>query len=120
MKDDLEKIKEIFLASDVDDDERAENEETIREWEQSISEHKAIDTWRKSDITLKVGQQARDSYKAMAMQLALNRELSEKERLSLWARQDACKLLLSFIEVDAKGALESIHNEIRTALNATN
>ena len=115
----LEDIRKIFLA-DVDEETRLDNEKTIIEWETGLRENEAIAEWREHDITKKIVLQVKQSYKDHAMQLAINRTLTDEQRRSLWGKQDACLFILSLTEIDAKGAIERIHNEIKTALNATN
>ena len=115
----LEEVRKIFLT-DVDEETRLDNEKTIIEWETGLRENEAIAEWREHDITKKIALQAKQSYKDHAMQLALDRRISQETREALWAKQDACLFILSLTEIDAKGAIERIHNEIKTALNATN
>lgn len=111
----LDQLKEIFL-SDVDDETLTENEEKIREWENALIQNEAFLGWREHDVTREIVSQAKTSYKNHAMQLATNRGLSEAQRQSLFAKQDACLFLLSLTEIDAQGAIAQIHREIRAAL----
>jgi hypothetical protein len=112
---DLDRVRDIFL-SDVDEDTRKENEEQIRQWETALIQHQAFAGWQSNDISLQIVKQAKETYKDISLQLASNRTLTDAQRNSLWAKQDACLFLLSLIEKDAKGALEQIHREIRAAL----
>ncbi len=54
------------------------------------------------------------------MLLVENRSLTEAERLSVYAKQDAAKWILSLTEKDAPKELERIHSAIKQALDATN
>lgn len=117
----LDKLKEIFLAGDdLDEETKAENEQRIREWEEGLLKNEAMAGWRDHDVTKQIAKQARETYKETVLRLGVDRKLSIEFRAELFAKQDAALWLLSLIEVDAKGALEQIQKEIRTALNATN
>jgi hypothetical protein len=113
---DIEKVRQIFLADDVDDEVRAENEEKIREWEEGLLKNEALLSWRDHDITKLIAAQAKISFKDLAIQLANNRTLTEDQRKSLWAQQDAMKWLLTLTEMDPASELKRIHEEIRAAL----
>lgn len=119
MSKDLEKLKETFLSADLDDDERAENEERINEWEKDIIENEAFASWQAHDITKKLVAQLKATYKEIGLRLATDRLLTQEARVSLWAKQDACVLMLDLMDTDAKGAIERVQREIRSALNAT-
>lgn len=114
----LDELRAAFLSPEIDSETRVENEEKIREWEQGLVMNEAFAGWQSHDVTRQIVAQAKQSYKEMALLLAENRHLKEGERLSLWAKQDAIVWLLSLTERDAKGALDNIRDEIRTALNA--
>jgi len=116
---DLERIREIFLT-EVDDETRLDNESKIIEWEKDMRENEALADWREHDITKSIAAQTKESYKDISVQLALNRNLTEEQRRSMWGKQDACLFILSFTEIDAQGKLDQIHDEIKIALNATN
>lgn len=115
----LDKVREIFLT-EVDEETRAENEAQIKEWETRLQESEALIDWRDHDITRQIARQARESYRDLALQLSNNRKLTDVERQSLWAKQDAALWILSLTEKDGKGMLEQVKTQIKTALNATN
>ncbi len=119
MNKDLEELKEVFLT-EVDEDTRAENEQQIQEWETALIQNEAFASWRDHDVTREIAQKAKDTYKGACMQLMENRDLTDKQRESLFARQDAALWLISMIEVDAKGKIEQIQSDIRHALASTN
>lgn len=119
MTSDLDKVREIFLT-EIDDETRIDNERKIAEWENDLRENEALAGWREHDITIRIATKAKEAYKEISMQLALDRGLSAETRATLWGRQDACVFILSLTEVDAKARLEQIHKEIRTALSVTN
>ncbi len=118
MDKDLQKLKEIFLASDVDSEDYEDNLKLVTEWETSLRENEDFASWQESDVTKMIIKQAKDSYKDNAMQLMLKRNMTEEERKSLWSKQDAFLWLLSLIEKDVKGTITQIQSEIRRALKA--
>jgi hypothetical protein len=116
MFQELEKIKEIFLTEE-DPEELEYNKQKIIDWEKGIIASEAFLSWKDHDTTQQIMKLARDSYKDISLALALNRNLTQEQRVSYWAKQDACLFLLSFIQKDAKAELDQIHNEIRIAIN---
>ena len=120
MSDPFEKISAIYLAPDVDDETRKENEEKIAEWQAGLRRSEAYQSWKESDITKEIIANVRRVYKAAALSLILNRNLTDAQRHALWAEQDAAKFLLTLVNEDANGALSAIHSEIEAAINATN
>lgn len=114
----LEQARQVFIES-VDSEDRAENERVLAEWEQSIVKNKAYEDWKNHDITREINQKLRKLIIDFAVTLSENRSLDEKTRMSLWAKQDACLLMLSLTDENAKSALESIQREIRHALSVT-
>lgn len=114
--DELDKVRELFLT-DVDEDTLAENRARIQEWERDLVRHKAYEQWKGSDITREINQMVRAAYKEHSIALATNRNLTDKDRMALWAKQDACVFLLNLTDQDAKAALESILRDIRHALS---
>jgi len=120
MSDPLEKVRAIFLSPDIDDEMRADNESKLLEWQQGLVRNQAYQAWRESDITQEIIRTAKHAYKEASLGLALNRTLSDKDRYSLWAQQDAARLILGITNEDAKGAINAINKEIETAINATN
>jgi len=120
MSDPLEKVRAIFLSPDIDEETRLDNEAKLLEWQKGLQRHGAYQAWRESDITVEITNTAKKLYKDASIALAFNRNLDDKARYALWAQQDAAKLILALTNEDARGALEAIHREIETALNATN
>ncbi len=115
----LEIIKTQFLADDIDAEDRVENENILREWEQGLIHNEAYVSWQEHDITREIAKKLKSEYKDFAMTLANNRSLTDTQRASLWAKQDACTFILSLTEKDAKGQLEQIQNEIKRAIAVT-
>lgn len=118
MSKDLDKLREIFLT-EVDDETRADNEQKIQEWENALIHNEALASWKDHDITKRIIQKARESYKQLAMQLWQQRSLSDAQRQGLHAEQDAMLWLIRLAEDDPKAEIERIHKEIAAAINAT-
>ncbi len=116
---DLDKIREIFLSEELDEETIADNAAALKEWESTIAESEAFLAWQAHDITKLIVAQAKASYKEFGVRLATERTMDEKTRMSLWARQDACTLLVEMADRDARGALEQVEREIKSAINAT-
>lgn len=120
MNKEIETIRASFLAApDLDDEERAENEKTLKEWEDGLIQNTVYVEWQNHDITKEIAAKMKDEYRDFALQLASNRALTDEQRRSIWARQDACMFILSLTEKDAKGELERIEREIRRAVSMT-
>lgn len=115
----LEKIRTQFLADDIDQEDRVENERILKDWEEGLTKNQAYFEWQQSDITQDINKQVRASYKEFALILSNNRNLTQEERVSLWGKQDACVFLLSLTDKDARGTLEQLNNEIKRALSVT-
>jgi len=115
----LDKVKDIFL-SDVDEETLVENQRKIQEWESELRKNNAYMAWREHGITGELNKMVRGAYRDHAMQLATNRNLTEQQRETLWAKQDACLFILSLTDKDAKTSLDSVLREIKHAVNATN
>lgn len=114
---DIEKAREIFLT-DVDEDTKQDNLARIEEWEQGLIENMAYASWEAHDITLKVVEKAMETYKEASLTLALNRDLTEEQRYSFYAKQDAALWLVSLCKTGAVENIKRIQSEIRHALRA--
>jgi len=113
---DLEKVAEIFL-NDVDAEDFQENLKTLSDWEKSLDENRLFLSWQNHDITKDISRIAKESFKSFAMQLMQNRTLTEQQRFSLWAKQDACLFILELTEKDAKQQIQQILKEVHIAIN---
>lgn len=113
--EELEKLKEIFL-SDVDSETYEENITQIREWEQELFERESFKSWQEHDTTRVIMEKAKKEYVDMAKLLATRRTLTEAERQSLWAKQDACLLILSWADGDPGSAIENLRDKVTFAL----
>lgn len=112
---DLEKLKEIYLDPTLSEEEREDNAVYILKWEKALIESKNFDSWAKDPITSDIFSRARTSYVEFSRLLIENRELTEKERMSIYARQDAMLWILS-LKGGFEQTLNSINKEIQIAL----
>ena len=118
MSDELDKLSEIFLGDGIDEEDRKDNLEQIKNWRIELATAKAFSAWRDDDITRSIIRQIRASYKEISFILATNRNITEAQRMSNWAKQDALLMLLTICDKDARATIDQIESEIRTALNA--
>lgn len=112
----IDELRQVFLA-EPDPEIRADNERIIIEWETKLVQSHAFNDWKSHDITQQIIKQARESYKEMAFQLAVNRTLTVEQRMTLWAKQDAMRYLLTMIDQDAKSVIDGIIADIKRALS---
>lgn len=113
----LEELKKVFLADDVDEETRKDNEEKIAEWQKSLLFNEAFESWKSSDITKHIIAQLKSSYREFALQIIRGRLLTEEQRKALWAKQDAIAWLMTLVDHDAKRELEQVNSEIVKALD---
>lgn len=117
MNDELNQIRKIWLDPEtVDDEDRRDNEEKIKEWERALIENENFLGWQEHDVTKQILKQARENYKEISLILATNRELTDRQRMEYWGKQDAALWLITLGDHNAKLTLESINLEMRTAL----
>jgi len=114
---DIEKLKQIFLADDIDDEDREDNLLNIQSWESEIIKNKNILGWQEHDITKGIINKARETYIDLSLKLIRDRELTEAQRLSIYAKQDAMLWLISLAGDNPKSAIEQINNNIKVALS---
>lgn len=115
----LEIIRAQFLADDIDEEDREDNERILQEWENSLIQNTAFVEWRNHEITREIVQKIKTQYKEFAVSLYSNRSLTDTQRQSLWAKQDACMFILSLTEKNAKEEIEHIQKEIKAAISVT-
>lgn len=116
----LDQLTEIFLADDLDEEEREDNRQQIVEWQEQLYANELLVDWQQHAITKNIVSQARQSYVDLSVTLVRNRDLTDTQRASIYARQDAMKWLLTLSSTDAQGEIKRIEADIRKALNATN
>lgn len=115
----LDTLREIFVANTADDETREDNQRMIADWERTLIESQQFQDWKNHDITRMIIQRAKQAYKDCALALAENRDLDDEDRVSLWAKQDACLWLLSITDKDVKSTIKQIRSEIRHAISVT-
>lgn len=116
MEQDLEKLKEIYLSSDVDEEDREDNLERIREWEKTIAESTSLSEWQNHDITKSIALKIKSVYIENALILGTNDLLDEDKRKEMWSIQKAIKFLLSYMDNDYKRVIDQVHGDIKKAI----
>ena len=116
MSDDLSKLREIYVAEDVDVETRTDNLAVIAEWEKKLVECDDFSSWQEHDVTKNIIAQAKKAYLDHSLLLARSRDLTESARQSLWAKQDAMLWLISVGSRDVRSEIASINREIARAL----
>ncbi len=114
----IEEARQIFL-SDVDEEIQKDNLDKIREWEQTLRTNAAFASWQESDISKLLLAEFKTVYKEASCRLAETRVLTDAERATLWAKKDACLMVISLMARDAKGEIASVQQEIDRALSST-
>lgn len=118
MQKKLEKLKEIYLADDIDSEDREENLKEIRDWERDLIENKNILSWQEHNITQEIMTKAKENYIELSKRLSTERDLTEQERASIYGKQDAMLWLISLSGENPKSMLEKINNDITIALSS--
>ena len=114
----IDQLREIFITG-ADEEERAENETQIREWEDALLQNEALQSWKEHDITKQIIRKTHETYIALCMQL-LRRDISEQERCDNFAKQMAMMWFIRLAAEDPKAEIARIETEIKAALAATN
>ena len=112
----IEKLKEIYLADDVDSEDYEDNLHDIKNWELDIIENENLLSWQEHDITKKIIEKAQESYISLSTRLSTDRDLTETQRMSIYAKQDAMKWIISLSGENPKSVLKDINNKIKIAL----
>lgn len=115
----LDEIRAKFLSPDIDPEDREDNERLLKEWEAGLIQNEAYISWQEHDITREIAQKMKEEFKEFAQILSENRTLTQEQRVSLWAKQDACRFILSLTEKDARGQIEQIQSEVKRASSVT-
>jgi hypothetical protein len=117
MQDNLEQLKSIYLADDVDAETRADNLALITSWQKELTELDEYASWQEHDVTKRIIAQAKKSYVDHSLLLARSRELTDTARFSLWAKQDAVLWLISLASRDVKKEIAHLNALITRALS---
>lgn len=113
----IEDAKEIFLSQDVDEESRSDNLELINQWERSLIESENFISWREHDVTQQIFAKAKEAYIQYSLSLAQNRKMTDEERKSLFAKQDAVLWIMGLIKQDRESVIEGIKKEIASVLS---
>ena len=116
MNNDLEKLKTIFLSDEVDAEDYQDNLDKINEWEQSLVSNENIKGWQDHDITREIVQRAKESHATLSLLLATDRKLTDTERASIYARQDAMVWMISIASESPEQVIAGIQDDIKKAL----
>jgi hypothetical protein len=112
----LKKVKDIWLAPDLDEEDYQDNLQKITEWEEGLRTSEAFVVWQENDVSVQITKEARDLYINLSLDLINNRALTEEKRLAIHAKRDAAVWIISMINRNAAEVIDSIQNEIKTAL----
>jgi len=109
----IDRAKEVFLTGPgVDEESYRENFEEIKSWESELVQHEALSEWQKHDITLNILRKFNQEYVSASMMLATGKQLTDSERVSLFAKKDACSLIFEIMNGDAKSQIKQLNREI--------
>lgn len=114
---DIEKLREIFVAEDVDDETRADNLMIIRGWEKQLRELDTFAGWKQHPVTQQIIGRAKKSYIDHSLLLARSRDITDSARQSLWSKQDAMLWFISLASTDVSTEIANINAQITRALN---
>lgn len=114
--DKLNKLKEIFVLNENDEETRQDNLKTITEFEVAIARNKALSEWRQSDISQKFIKMFKTFLHDITLVLGTNSEIDEKTRQQLFAKRQAVAWFLSIINENPESDLMRIESEISKAL----
>lgn len=115
-KTDIEKIKDIFLAEDIDSEDYSQNLEDIKLWENDLFENENLLSWQEHDVTKSLVKKARESYQDLSMKLILKRDLLKNERRIVYAKQDAMLWLIGLATGEPAIAIQQINDDIKKVL----
>lgn len=114
--DKLNKLKEIFVLNENDEETRQDNLKTITEFEVAIARNKALSEWRQSDISQEFIKTFKTFAHKVTVLLGTNSEIDEKTRQQLFAKRQAVLWFLSIINENPESDLMRIESEISKAL----
>lgn len=115
---DIEKLKEVFLAGDLDSEDYQDNLDKLNEWETNLRMHEDFLAWQNHDVTKVILLRAKQAYRELGLTLAVNRSLTPEQRTIIFAKQDAITMLINLSGENSESAIKQINNEIKQALSA--
>lgn len=114
--DKIKKLREIFLAQDVDEEERQENLQDIIDFEKSLALNNARVEWLKQDISQELIKTLKVFVHKVTRTLGTNSDLSEEDRRLLFAKRMAGLWLLTVVQGNPEEEIKNIEHEIDKAL----
>ena len=119
MQSNLEKLEQIYVSDDVDEETRADNLAIIQEWRSKLIKLDEYERWKSHPVTEEIIARAKKSYVEHSLLLARSRELTDVERCQLWGKQDAMLWLISLASTDEAASIAEIEALIERALSET-
>lgn len=116
---DFDKLREVFLSKDIDDEDYDDNYKALNDLEREYRESVDLQEWLGHVLTKKLFDTAQEAYVSNAVRLAQDRELTEKERWSIYAKQDAMLWLLTVVEDNPTEKISLIEEQVKKALGTT-
>ena len=114
----IEEVRKIFL-NEVDEEDYEENLQTIINWENDLRECESFGGWVEHEVTQKIIDKLKLSYKELGYALAENRGMTDLERKSVHAKQDAIVWMLGIVYKDTKSIVESIRGDLKRLIKVT-
>ena len=118
MDQDLQKLKELYLGADVDDETKEDNMKVIREWEKAMTEKQEILQWKGHEVTKFIVGLLKKEYVKNALELGTNDRLSESDRNKIWSKQNGILFMFSYMLKDAKSELVQLETNIKNAISS--
>lgn len=112
----LNDLKKIFLDETLDTETYQDNLKTISEWENTLMQSEMFLSWQEHDATKEIVRKAREVKQSNARRLSTDRTLTQEQRSSLFAKQDALDWILTIATGDTKEKILQTHNLIKKAL----
>jgi hypothetical protein len=117
MEKDLTKLKEFLLDKNLDEDDYQDNLDYLNNLESQIRENEDFSSWQESDITKMTLRIVRDAYKEICITLFSKEDLTDSDRMKLFAKKNACIWMASLLSKDVDNEIKSIHGSIKAMLN---
>lgn len=119
MNTDFEKLKQIFVDNpDLDSEDSRENIEEVTQMEREFEDSRLAKDWKEHELSKRLMVQAQESYIDLALRLANDRQLTEQERLSMYAKQDAMMWFMNLVERNPEKHMKEITDKVRRAIKS--
>lgn len=117
MEKDLQKLKAFLLDENLDEDDYKDNLDYLNNLESQVRENEDFSSWQDSDITKMTLKIVRDAYKDICITLYSKEDMTDSERMKLFAKKNACIWMASLLSRDIDTEIKSIHGTIKAMLN---